>query len=169
MDSVQLHLLLAHVPVIGAPCAAVMLGWGIARRSRKATRLGCACAILVAAFTYPVFLTGEPAEQRVEEQPWFRDRLAHRHEGGAELALTATLISGLLAALALWGSRKNRPVSRGAASLTLAGFLLSTALLGWTARLGASLRADELRGGASATAPAPGAGAMGSAADRDRN
>ena len=166
MDSAQLHLVLNHVPVIGTPCAAGILAWGLVRRSRDILRVGCGLAIVVAASTYGVFLTGEPAERRVEDQPWFQERVAHQHEDRAELALTAALISGLLAALTLWGSRGKRQVLRWSAVSTLAGLLLSAGLLGWTARVGGAIRHDKIRGGAAVAAPAA-AGASAAVRDSD--
>ncbi|HXI20948.1 MAG TPA: hypothetical protein VNH46_07685, partial [Gemmatimonadales bacterium] len=89
MNAAHLHLMLNHLPVLGAPFAALLLVWGLFRRSRDLLRTALGVAVVVAAVSYPVFLTGEPAEDRVEDAGWASERLVHQHEERAELGLIA--------------------------------------------------------------------------------
>lgn len=155
MDAAHLHLMLNHLPVMGTPLVAGLLVWGMVRKSRDVLRTALGAAVIVAALSYPVFLTGEPAEERVEDSSWMRERLVHEHEERAEAGLIAILLTGALGAVVLWQSRAGRTVPTATAGLTLAGLLVSSGLFGWTALAGGVIRHDELRTGNSAiTAPA---------------
>lgn len=153
MNPAHLHLMFNHIPVIGVPLVAALLAWALLRRSRDIYRAALGAAVVVAALTYPVFLTGEPAEERVEDATWASESLIHEHEERAEAALIAVLATGVFAAFALWQTRGGREPSRGLGGLTLAGLALSAGLLGWTALLGGPIRHEEIRASASAAAP----------------
>jgi formate hydrogenlyase subunit 3/multisubunit Na+/H+ antiporter MnhD subunit len=157
MNTTHLHLMINHLPVIATPIVALLLVYGLVRRSREILRLAAGAAVVVAALTYPVFLTGEPAEERVEEAAWFPERMVHEHEERAEMALIAIMVTGLVAAVGLWQSRKGRDLPRATAGLTLLGLLVSSGLLAWTANSGGVIRHEEIRPGATAVV-AEGAG-----------
>ena len=148
MNPAHLHLILNHLPVLGAPFVALLLGWGLLRRQRDLVRTGLGAAVLVAALAYPVFLTGEPAEHLVEDSSWFNESLVHEHEERAEIGLIAILLTGTVAGLGLWQSRGGREVNRLFSGATLAGLALSAGLFGWTALAGGEIRHDEVRAGA---------------------
>lgn len=156
MDAVHLHLMFNHLPIVGVPLVLALLMWGLLRRSRDVMRTALGAAVIVAAVTYPVFLTGEPAEEQVEHARWMDERLVHEHEERAEAALIALLVTGGLAVFALWLSRGDRPVSTGLAGISAAGLALSAGLLGWAALAGGVIRHDELRASAATMAPSPG-------------
>lgn len=153
MNPAHLHLMFNHIPVVGVPLVAILLAYALLRRSRDIYRVALGAAVIVAALTYPVFLTGEPAEDRIEDATWARESLIHQHEERAEAALIAVLVTGAFAGFALWRSRGERGPSRGLGGLTLAGLALSAGLLGWTALLGGPIRHEEIRAAASAAAP----------------
>jgi len=154
MNPAHLHLMFNHVPVIGVPLVAALLAWALFRGSREIYRAALGASVILAALTYPVFLTGEPAEDRVEDTSWASEKLIHQHEERAEAALIAVLLTGAIAGLGLWQSRGGRGPSRGLGGITLAGLALSAGLLGWTALLGGPIRHEEIRAGTSASAPA---------------
>ncbi len=153
MNPAHLHLMLNHLPVVGVPLVAALLGWALLRRSREIYRAALGGAVVLAALTYPVFLTGEPAEESVEDTGWARERLIHQHEERAEAALIAVLVTGGLAAFGLWQTRGDRKPGFAVGGVTLAGLVLSAGLLGWTALLGGPIRHDEIRSEATAVAP----------------
>jgi hypothetical protein len=152
MNTTHLHLMVNHLPVIATPLVALLLVYGLIRRSREVLRLAAGAAVLVAALSYPVFLTGEPAEEGVHDSAWFQERMVHEHEARAEAALIAVLVTGLVAAVGLWQSRGGKELPRATGGLTLAGLALSAGLFGWTALSGGVIRHDEIRAGAVAGA-----------------
>ena len=153
MNAAHLHLLLNHLPVLGAPFVALLLGWGLLRRQRELVRTGLGAAVLVAALSYPVFLTGEPAEQLVEDASWFDEHRVHEHEDRAEAGLIAVLITGTVAGLGVWQSRGGREVNRLFSGAALTGLVISAGLFGWTALAGGQIRHDEVRAGAVSVTP----------------
>jgi hypothetical protein len=154
MNPAHLHLMLNHLPVVGVPLVGALLGWALIRGSREIHRVALGGAVILAALTYPVFLTGEPAEDSVEKAGWFQDRAVEEHEERAEAALVAVLITGGLALFGLWQSRGGRKTSAALGGLTLAGLAVSAGLLAWTALLGGPIRHDEIRGTMAASVPA---------------
>jgi len=172
VNPTHLHLMVNHLPVILTPVVGLMLLWGLLRRSREITRLAAGMAVIVAALSYPVFLTGEPAEEHVENAAWLTERMVHNHEERAEAALVAVLATGVLAAALLWQSRGGRELSRRVACITLGGLAMSAGLFAWTALAGGVIRHDEIRTGAQAVAPldsAPHARAEGADRDHDKD
>lgn len=153
MNPAHLHLMLNHLPVIGVPLIAALLVWALIRGSREIQRVALGATVIVAALTYPVFLTGAPAEERIEDAAWASETRIHEHEERAEAALIAVLVTGVIAGLGLWQSRGNRPTNRRLGGLTLGGLAVSAGLLGWTALLGGPIRHEEIRAGTTASAP----------------
>jgi hypothetical protein len=147
MDAAQLHLMVNHLPVIGTPLVAALVLWGLYQGSREVLRTALGAAVIVAALSYPVFLTGDPAEETVENSTWMQERLVHEHETRAEAGLVAVLSTGLLGGSVLWRSRGGKTVPMGTARLTLVGLLVSSGLFGWAALAGGRIRHDELRHG----------------------
>jgi hypothetical protein len=169
MDAAHLHLMINHLPILGTPLVAGLLLWGMIRQSRDVLRTALGAAIIVAALSYPVFLTGEPAEEKLEDAAWMREQLVHEHEERAEAGLIAILLTGALGAVVLWQSRGGRNVPTGTAGLTLAGLLVSSGLFGWSALAGGLIRHDELRTDTSrVTIPTEGAALVDSMAPAKR-
>ena len=144
IDAAHVHLMLNHLPVIGAPLLLLLLTIGLLRSSRELVTVSLLLVVGLAAATGLVYLTGEPAEELVEHASWFRDALAETHEEHATVSLVAVLITGALAGVAV--ALRHRP--RAGALLpriVWACLLLSTALLGWTAWSGGQIRHEEVR------------------------
>jgi hypothetical protein len=152
MDWVHWHLMLNHIPVLGTFFVGLVLLWGVARGSRDVQRLGLMLAVALAAVTYPISLTGEEAEEGVEHLAWVDKEMIHAHEEAAEAALIAVVVTGLVAAFALWQSRGGKSVGRAAGGLALVGLVVSAGLFARTALAGGVIRHDELRAGAPGTA-----------------
>jgi hypothetical protein len=147
MSVLHLHLLLNHVPVIGAVLAVLLLAFALARRSGELSKAALGLVALIAAVSVAVFLTGEPAEEVVEGLPGFSHALVERHE---EAALVATVAMGALGGLALLAlaAFRGRALPRWATGAALAGTLGVAGLMGYTANLGGQIRHTEIRAGA---------------------
>lgn len=144
IDAAHVHLMLNHLPVIGAPLLLLLLTIGLLRGSRELVTISLSLVVGLAAATGLVYLTGEPAEELVEHASWFRDALAETHEEHATVSLVAVLITGVLAAVAV--ALRHRPrVSAWLPRVVWGGLALSTALLGWTGWSGGQIRHEEVR------------------------
>jgi uncharacterized membrane protein len=148
MNWAHVHLMLNHLPVLGTIFGLLLLGWAVVRRDEKLQRAALATFVLTALAAIPVFLTGEPSEDVVENLAGTAKQAIEAHEEAAVVALIAVSALGALALAALVLFRK-RAVPRPLAGAALI-FALATA--GWmaqTANLGGRIRHAEL--GATAT------------------
>lgn len=153
MSLVHLHLLLNHLPIVGVPLIAALLMYGMLRRQRDVQRAALAGFLLLAVLTVPAYLTGEPAEEAIEHAPGVASALIDRHETLATIAMILTAGLGVLSALGLFFSRRDRPVPR---ILLAGGVTLSLLAIGAlipTGYYGGQIRHEEIR---SATAPVQG-------------
>jgi uncharacterized membrane protein len=147
MDAAHIHLLLNHVPVLGAVFGALLIAYAMVRDSDDVCRAGLWTLGVAGAAAVVVYLTGEPAEELVEGLPGFSHDALERHE---EIALWATVAAsgvGLLSFLTLWVYRARRVPGRFRAVLLVVALALS-GIMGWTANSGGQVRHEEIRGDA---------------------
>ena len=147
MDLLYIHLLLNHVPVIGGVGAALILAVGMLRRSREITVIGLVALIVVALFAIPVYLTGEPAEERAEKLPGVTKSLIETHEEAAEIAFIAMEIAGAVALLTLIMWRLRREPFTPGTVVALIAAVVATALIARAAAAGGEIRHTEIRPG----------------------
>jgi hypothetical protein len=151
MSWAHIHLALTHVPVIGLLIVLLLLVVAGLRRSAELMRVSYGLLLLLAVATVIVYLTGEPAEELVENLPGFSEALVEQHE---EAALIATIGMGVLGLVALVGLIRFRapwiaPAWYDRGVLLLA--LLMGGVMAWTANLGGQIRHSEIRADRGAT------------------
>jgi hypothetical protein len=151
MSWAHIHLAISHVPVIGILIVLLLLVVATLRRSTELTRASYVLLVLMAASAVIVYLTGEPAEELVENLPGFSEAIVEEHE---EVALIATIGMGVLGLVALVGLIRFR-APRIAPAWYDRGLLLLALLMGgvmaWTANLGGQIRHSEIRADRGAT------------------
>jgi hypothetical protein len=169
MTDAHLHLLVNHLPIVGAALSTLL--WGLALVTggeRGALRAAALAAVFTGAGAAAAQLTGEPAEEAVERLPWADEALMHEHEERAEAATVVAVISGVLGLVA-WGIAEKK--DKGNAVLTgaaLVGAIGTAGLMGWTGQAGGQIRHDEIRDGApTTTTGAVGAAEAGEEEDDD--
>ena len=151
MNMAHLHLLVNHVPVIGAVIGLGLLAAALVRRSEELARVTFWLYALLGAASLGVYLTGEPAEDSVERLAGASKPLIEQHE---EAALVATIAMGVAGALALLSSVvfRRRAIPRTIVGAALAMALLLVGMMGYTANLGGQIRHTEIRAGAAPSA-----------------
>jgi uncharacterized membrane protein len=144
MSGAHLHLILNHVPVVLVPVAVVMLSYAIGVRSADLTRGALALLIVATLFGGGAFLTGEPAEEAVEQLSGVSAEAIEPHEEMAPFATAATSLAGVFALVVLlrWQSGS---VTSWATIATLVLAMVAAVLLAWTAYLGGQINHPELR------------------------
>jgi hypothetical protein len=146
LNAAHIHLILNHIPVLGTLIfAPLVLIWGLVRRSRDVTITGLLLAVILALTTIPIYLTGEPAEHELENQPWLEKPRVETHEEQAEAGLIAVLVTGAIALVALWMSRGGRPARGVLTGIVVVGLLVSAVLFSIAALSGGQIRHDEIR------------------------
>jgi uncharacterized membrane protein len=151
MNIVHLHLLLNHVPVIGAIFALLLLAFGILKKSDDLKKASFGAFVIAALIAIPVYLTGEPAEELVENLPGVSESLIERHEAAALLALIGIIAVGTITLVGLVLFRGNRKIPAWFSYLSLMVALAAGGLMAWTASLGGQVRHSEIRAEASNT------------------
>ncbi len=144
MNAAQIHLMLNHLPVIGALFATVILAAGLLWRNALLQRLALGTLVVAALAAVPVYVSGEPAEEIIEHAAGVEKSVVKTHEEMAQVAMIAVEVIGLLALAALVLYRR-RAVSRGFATALLIAMFALSGTLAWTAHLGGQIRHPELR------------------------
>jgi uncharacterized membrane protein len=152
MNSIHLHLLLNHVPVIGAVLGVCLLAVAALRRSSELGKTALALFAVLAATAVAVFITGEPAEELVEKLPGFSETLMERHEEVAEVAMIAMIGVGVFSIASLLLFRK-RALARWVSPVALALSVAATGIMGYAANLGGMIRHTEIRTSAGVVVP----------------
>ncbi|BCW96767.1 MAG: hypothetical protein WHS44_10510 [Fimbriimonadales bacterium] len=147
MNGAQLHLMLNHLPVMGALFAMLLLGWSLIRRSAEIQKLALATALLAGLSSAPAYLTGEPAEHVIEHLPGVAEAYIEEHESMGRFALWCGVALSVVAATALGaGVRYPRWLTAGVV-MTLLASLFVSGVMGYTAHLGGQIRHPEIRSG----------------------
>lgn len=141
----HLHLVLTHLPVVGMFAVGGLLGWGWLRGSRDGVKAAFGAAVLVALLAVPVYLTGQQAEEQIEDARWASETLIDRHEDIARYALFGVLATGAIAAAGLWQLRAGGVASRRTTAAVALAVAVTGAMMGWTANSGGAIRHDEIR------------------------
>lgn len=146
MSIVHIHLLLNHVPVVGATLGTLLLAYAVVRRSSEIAKLALALFAALAVVTVAVFFTGEPAEEAIEHLPGFSNASVEVHE---ELALLSTIAFAAVGALGLAALAyfRRRLLPRWVAVTGLALSLTISGMMAVTANLGGQIRHSEIRAG----------------------
>ncbi|MDO7875772.1 hypothetical protein Q5H93_13595 [Hymenobacter sp. ASUV-10] len=145
MNPAHLHLIFNHVPIVGSFFALVLLGVGLLRRNETLTRAGLVAVLAAAILCIPAQLTGEGAEEVIEDRLNISHHLIHEHEEAAELGFMALELTGALALFGLLLLGRRSPKATLVAGLTLAGAVVSFGLLAQAGNLGGEISHPEVR------------------------
>lgn len=150
MNAAHWHLVLNHIPLIGIGFVILLMIIALIRKSSELITVSLVFTILVALWAIPAYLTGEPAEEIVEDMPGISENLIHEHEEMAEKAFIFIEVVGGIALIGLIARRYNKKLADTLAVVTLIGLLVGGGLIAWTANLGGKIHHQEIRGDSSA-------------------
>ena len=162
---VHLHLLLNHLPIIVTSLALLLVAVAASRGNDYLARVALAFFIGGALSALPSYLTGEGAEEAVEDLAGVSRDLIERHQ---DIALVSALVIGalgVLAAWALWRYRRSATMPRIIVRGMLVGGIVGASLMAYTGLLGGQIRHSEVRAGF--VAPARGADRPGDISRRE--
>lgn len=147
MNWPHIHLMVNHIPIVGAGIALAAVVWGWVAKSRAVLLFAFTLTAAIGLATYPVMLTGHEAEEAVEDLPWAQRRIIHEHEEMGEKANIAMVTTGVLALLALWLGRGGREFRAGMTGVVVLALVVGLVLVALTALDGGEIRHDEIRDG----------------------
>lgn len=102
MNAAHLHLILVHLPIVAVPLLTAILCIGIKWESAQLSKVALVLLVLVALGTIPAYLTGEGAEELVENLPGIVKDAIEKHE---DAGLIAFMITTPVALAALYWQR----------------------------------------------------------------
>ena len=147
MNAAHLHLMLNHLPVLGTAFGLGLLAWAQWKRNDELRRVSLGVLVLVTLLAVPAYLTGEPAEDLVENLPGVSIVLIKQHEAAAQLAFTAQLVLGVGSLGGFIAFRRGRTIPNWFAGAMLALALVVAGLMARTANFGGEVRHPEIRSG----------------------
>ena len=112
MSQVHLHLMITHLPVFGSILGALVLGYGLWSKSNQTKIAAYLLFILSAIGAGIAYLTGEGAEEAVEELQGVSENLMGLHEDSAMYALVSLIILGVSSLIAIYITYKNTAISK---------------------------------------------------------
>ena len=145
MNLAHVHLMLNHIPLVGIGFTTLLLILAMLRRSNELINIALVFVVVVALWAIPVYLTGEPAEEIVEDLPGVSEQLIEEHEEQAEIAFIFVEVTGALALISLIVRLYSDKFGHRLALLTLLVLIISSGLMAWTANLGGKIRHPEIR------------------------
>ena len=145
----HVHLLLNHIPVIGTFLGLLLLLVAFVRKSEELKKVTLGLFVLIALLTIPVYLTGDPAAEMVENIPTVSKVMIGRHEDAALFSLIAVEVTGVIALAGLLVFNRKKGLGNLLALLTLAFSVVAGGVVAWTANLGGQIRHTEIRSGVS--------------------
>jgi hypothetical protein len=148
MNEVHIHLLLNHAPVMGTAFGALLLFYGLFKKSKSVIEASMLAFIITALVAIPVFLTGEPAEESIENIPGILKSVIETHEENAEVAFWLMEALGIFSILTFVMKVKENKMAN---SLTKVALVFSLVIFGFMAKVaneGGKIRHSEINGGA---------------------
>lgn len=146
MNQTHIHLLLNHVAILGSVFSIVLLLAGMVLKSdvlKKTAMVGFVIAALVAI---PVFLTGEPAEESVENIAGTVKATIEEHEESAEISIWLVEFMGAVSLLTFFLTKKSNAINKGLLSFLLLLSIVAAGSISYTGYLGGKIRHTELSG-----------------------
>ncbi len=148
MNPIHLHLLVTHLPIFGSILGAIVLAHGLWTKSNPTKIAAYNLFILSAIGAGVAYLTGESAEETVENIQGVMEARIEAHAEFALFALISLIVLGLTAIAGLYLTLKKSPHTRKAAVVIFFVALFSFGLVARTGYLGGQIRHTEIANGA---------------------
>lgn len=145
MNPAHLHLMLNHVPLVGIGFTILLMVIALYRKNQELINISLVFIILVSLWAIPAYLTGEPAEELVENMPGISGTNLEEHEHFAENAFIVVEITGVIALLALIARKFYPGIGRVLTILSFIALVISGGMISWTANLGGRINHPEIR------------------------
>ena len=145
MNAAHLHLFLVHVPVVGAYFGLLLFLYAWVFKKNETMRVSFGVLTLVGIAAGLVFLTGEGAEEIVENVAGISENLIEEHEGAAKLALILGIALGVSGLVGVFASLRVPVVPSWLKVTVLVFGLIAVGALTRTAYLGGQINHPEIQ------------------------
>jgi uncharacterized membrane protein len=147
MDPVHLHLLFNHLPIVGLAFSLLALAISLLLNNDAMRRLAYLLFIATALCAIPAFLSGEPAEEKLESVLPNAETQMEEHEEQGEIALWTSIAVGVLALGALFVETRKLQYARTLAIVLLVAGVANLAFMYRVGNSGGEIRHTEIRAG----------------------
>lgn len=148
MSETHIHLLITHLPIFGSILGSLVLAYGLWKNSNDTITAAYFLFIISSIGAGISYLTGESAEETVENLQGVVKATIKTHEEFAFFALISLIILGVASIIGLFLTFKNSPLTRTVAIIILFVSLISFGLVARTGYLGGQIRHTEISNGA---------------------
>ena len=147
MNQTYLHLIFSHLPIFGSILGGLVLAHALCTKSNQ-TKIAAYYLLIISSIGAGVsYLTGEGAEETIENLQVVSESIIEKHEDFALYALIGLIILGLSSLIGLFVTLKKHSLTRAVATFTLVLSLISFGLVARTGYLGGQIRHSEIRSG----------------------
>ena len=147
MNQTYLHLIFSHLPIFGSILGGLVLAHALWTKSNQ-TKIAAYYLLIISSIGAGVsYLTGEGAEETIENLQVVSESIIEKHEDFALYALIGLIILGISSLIGLFVTLKKHSLTRVVAIFTLVLSLISFGLVARTGYLGGQIRHSEIRSG----------------------
>lgn len=144
MNLTHLHLLITHLPIFGSILGSIVLLYGLWSKSNE-TKIAAYLVFIISSIGAGIsYLTGEAAEETVENIPGVLHSMVEEHEEAALFAIIILTVLGLTSIMGIVFTIKKSPVTTVIAKIILFISLLSFSVVARTGYLGGHIRHSEI-------------------------
>jgi len=144
MNQTHLHLLLTHLPIYGSILGSIVLAYALWTKSNQ-TKIAAYIVFIISSLGAGIaYLTGEAAEETVEDIQGIAKKQIEEHEEIAIVALVLLIILGLASIIGLFLTLRKPLLTKTIAWVILFISIISFAVIAWTGYLGGQIRHTEI-------------------------
>ncbi|MBF8456478.1 hypothetical protein IV494_04720 [Kaistella sp. G5-32] len=144
MDQTHIHLLITHLPIFGSLLGTLVLGFGIWKKS-STTKIAAHYLLIISAIGACIaYITGEAAEETVENIQGVSENVIEQHADFAIYALIALIAVGIFSLINIYLEYKKNGFPKSATTITLVLAMISFVLVARTGYLGGQIRHAEI-------------------------
>jgi uncharacterized membrane protein len=144
MNLAHLHLLLNHWPIIGTFIGLGLFLVSLLGKSDDLKQASLAGFPLIALLAIPTYISGNAAQDVIQQEQGVSRTLITTHQGAALLALVFMLITGAVAWLGLWQFRRRGHAAIWTLSAVLLCAIVTVGLMTITGNTGGEIRHPEI-------------------------
>ena len=144
MNQTHIHLIITHLPIFGSILGGLVLAHGLWTKSNQ-TKIAAYNLFIISAIGAGIaYLTGEGAEESVEDMQGVVEATIKTHEEFAQFALISFIILGLASIVGLFLTLRKSPMTRATAFIVFFISIISFGLVARTGYLGGQIRHTEI-------------------------
>ena len=144
MNQTHIHLLITHLPIFGSLLGTLVLGFGLWKKS-STTKIAAHYLLIISAIGAGIaYITGEAAEETVENIQGVSENIIEQHADFATYALIALVAVGIASLLTIYLDYLKNSLAKSATTITLFLAVISFVLVARTGYLGGQIRHTEI-------------------------